>query len=335
MQLSLDELYMQRCLDIALWAEGQTSPNPMVGAVLVHNNRIIGEGWHRKAGEPHAEVNCFASVREENRSLIPDSTLYVSLEPCSHFGKTPPCVDLILKNRVRRVVIAMEDPFPAVAGRGIRKLQDAGVEVLCGVLQERAEYVNRFFLTSVRKKRPYITLKWAQSEDGYIDGLRTSPKEPPYLFSNAVRQREVHRLRAIHDAILVGRNTVFWDNPKLTNRYWSGKSPVRIVWDARLSLLQKGEYDLLLPNGVPTWLIVDPETKRDWVPPHIAVVVWDGKGASFAQLLSDWVNAGIHSLLVEGGQKTLQLFIDQWLYDAVEREIAPVFLKEGVKAPIL
>lgn len=332
---SQDELFMQRCLDIALWAEGKTSPNPMVGAVLVYNNRIIGEGFHQKAGAPHAEVNCFASVKAEDEVFLPHSTLYVSLEPCSHFGKTPPCVDLVLEKGVRRVVVAMKDPFPQVAGRGIQKLRNNGVEVVCGVLEEQAEYLNRFFLTAVRKKRPYVTLKWAESEDGYIDSLRTSPEEPPFVLSTPLRQREVHRLRAIHDAILVGRNTVVWDNPKLTNRYWSGKSPIRIVLDKQLSLLKMGTYHLFVPNDVPTWIVVAPDADTSLLPSYLRAIRWDSERGELSELLEKLKRQGIQSLLVEGGAYTLQAFIDQNLYDAIDREVAPLLLKEGVKAPLL
>lgn len=333
--LTQDELYMQRCLDIARWAEGDTSPNPMVGAILVHNQRIIGEGWHQRAGAPHAEVNCFASVRQEDEPLLSQSTLYVSLEPCSHFGKTPPCVDLILEKGVRRVVVAMKDPFPKVAGRSIRKLREAGIEVLCGVLEREAEHLNRFFLTSIRQGRPYVTLKWAESQDGYIDAVRTSPKDSPVVFSNAIRQREVHRLRAIHDAILVGRNTVVWDNPRLTNRLWRGKSPIRIVLDRHLSLLQEGRYHLFEDTGVPTWVVVSPQTDTTLLPTHIKLIYWDTERGDLSELLSELHTLGIQSLLVEGGAHTLQAFIDQKMYNAVDREVAQIVLHKGVKAPIL
>ena len=220
-----DTLYMQRCLDLAALATGYTSPNPLVGAVLVHQDRIIGEGYHHRAGEPHAEVNCFASVRPEDEKWIAQSTLYVSLEPCSHYGKTPPCAELVLQKRVPRVVVAMQDPFPEVAGRGIALLRSKGVEVEVGVLEEEARRLNRFFLTAVEKNRPWVTLKWAQSRDGFIDRVREDASQRPEVFSSPIRQRYVHCLRHCHDAILVGRRTIELDNPSLTNRFWWGTSP--------------------------------------------------------------------------------------------------------------
>lgn len=328
-----DKLFMQRCLDLARMAEGFTSPNPMVGAVLVHQGRIIGEGYHREAGQPHAEVNCFTSVLPQDEPLVAQSTLYVSLEPCSHYGKTPPCVELIIKKKVPRVVVAMEDPFPQVAGRGLRRLIETGVEVVVGVLEKEANELNRHFLSAVRKQRPFITLKWAQSSDGFIDTLRNSNAECPFIFSTPMRQREVHRLRAIHDAILVGRKTVEMDNPSLTNRHWYGKNPIRIIIDPQLRLHRN--YTLFEDNQSTTWVITHCPNLPEISLSHLEYIYLPEGEDFLNRLLHLLNNRGIQSLLVEGGSHTLQSFIDQGLFDAVEREISPIPLTQGIPAPSL
>ena len=213
---------MRRCLQLAALGRGHVSPNPMVGAVVVHKGKIIGEGYHRRCGEAHAEVNAIRSVK--NEELLRESTIYVSLEPCSHYGKTPPCCKLIIEKQIPRVVMACFDPFPEVSGRGVRMLREAGVEVITGILEEEAIRLNSHFMTVQKFHRPYILLKWAQSSDGFIDRMR-SCSESPVLFSNAVTLTSVHRLRAEYDAILVGTRTALYDDPSLTVRYWSGKTP--------------------------------------------------------------------------------------------------------------
>ncbi len=324
-----DVVYMQRCLDLARWAEGMTAPNPMVGAVLVYQDRIIGEGWHKKAGTAHAEVNCFASVREEDIPFISSSTLYVSLEPCSHFGKTPPCVDLVLEKKVPRVVIAMEDPFPQVAGRGIKKLQAAGVDVLCGILEQEARDLNRAFLTAVEKKRPFITLKWAESADGFIDKKRFSNEEKPVIFSSPFRLRQVHHLRSIHDAILVGRRTVELDNPSLTNRYARGRNPIRLIIDPNQKLVPNPSLSVFNAEAT-TWIYSykELEDKQEY-----SQSIFISKENFLEELLSDLVQRGVHSLLVEGGSFTLQQFIEQGLFDFIDCEKSPIYLGSGVQAP--
>lgn len=351
---------MQRALQLAQIAEGCTLPNPMVGAVIAVDGKIIGEGWHHKAGEPHAEVMAFAAVPEELRHLIPQATMYVTLEPCSHYGKTPPCAERIIQEKVKRVVVAMQDPFPQVAGRGLKMLREAGIEVQVGLLEEEARALNKIFLTNVTKRRPFVTLKWAQSMDGFIDRLRMMPCELPTIFSAPVRTREVHHLRHLHDAILVGRKTIIWDNPTLNNRFFSGRQPIRIVLDSTLSLLDtetpacscaSGKpayqyFNLFKENRSPVWLVADPERSVPSIPleirsnsdlPEIALLAVPHNEAFIPSLLKTLYEHGICSLLVEGGTQTLQSFIDSGIYDEVQQEIAPICLADegGTHAPTL
>lgn len=291
--------YMHRCIQLAKCGEAGAPPNPMVGAVIVCDGRIIGEGFHRRCGGPHAEVNAINSVQDKH--LLSRSTIYVSLEPCAHYGKTPPCADLIIKSGIPRVVIGCADPFAKVNGLGIKKLQDAGCEVEVGVLEEACRELNRRFFTFHQEHRPWVTLKWAQSKDGYINGK----------FSNALTQTLVHRLRARSGAILVGTRTTLMDNPTLTTRYWSGPNPIRLTIDRHN----------ILP---PTLHIKDGST-----PTHIY------HEESIGEILQDLYARGIQSLLVEGGAKLLQSFIDKGLWDEACIETAPFCLDEGVAAPIL
>ena len=335
------EFYMQRCLQLARCGEADAPPNPMVGAVVVCDGRIIGEGYHRRCGGPHAEVNAIKSVKDKH--LLCRSTIYVSLEPCAHYGKTPPCADLIVRSGIPRVVIGCTDPFAKVNGLGIKKLKDAGCEVLVGVLEDECRQLNRRFFTFHQKQRPWITLKWAQSEDGYIsplDPLQTSPRErqdpspspprgrafrgrnPPLgevwrgswgsvFFSNALTQTLIHRLRARSGAILVGTRTALIDNPSLTTRYWTGANPLRLTID-RHGILPSSLH--LMDGSTPT-------------------VIYSHE--SIPEILTDLYNRGIQSLLVEGGRELLQSFIDAGLWDEARIETAPIRLAEGVKAPTL
>ena len=229
---------MHRCLQLASYGKGFVAPNPMVGSVIVYQDRIIGEGYHRKCGEAHAEVNAIRSVK--NESLLSDSTLYVNLEPCSHYGKTPPCADLIIQNKIPRVVIGMEDPFPQVAGNGIKKLKEAGIDTVCGVLENECRYLNRRFIRSVRDRRPYIILKWAQSSDGFMDHHREEEStENAVRFSSDFTQILVHKLRAEEAAITVGSRTERLDRPKLNVRHWAGKDPAVIRFKSSVSLAEQ------------------------------------------------------------------------------------------------
>ena len=224
--MNIDEKFMQRCIQLAKNGQQNAKPNPMVGAVIVHNGRIIGEGYHVRCGEAHAEVNAFASVKAEDEALLPEATIYVSLEPCSHYGKTPPCADLIIKKGVKRVVVGCIDEFAEVQGRGIKKIREAGIEVEVGVLEEECKALNRRFFTFHREQRPYIILKWAQTANGFIDD-----HHQPVQISNEFTKMLSHKLRAEEDAILVGRVTDEREHPQLNVREWSGPDPKRLVID--------------------------------------------------------------------------------------------------------
>ena len=226
--MNIHEKYIKRCIELAKNGLGATYPNPLVGSVIVYKNKIIGEGWHQKAGAPHAEVNAINSVKDE--SLLNKSTIYVSLEPCSHFGKTPPCSDLIIAKGIKKVIIGTVDPFAEVAGRGIKKLMEAGCEVQVGILEKECQDLNKRFFTFHQKKRPYIILKWAQTTDGFI-APKVQEKREPVWITNQYSKQLVHKWRSEEQAILVGTNTAIADNPKLNTRLWNGKNPVRVVID--------------------------------------------------------------------------------------------------------
>lgn len=322
--MNIDELYMQRCLQLAAMAEGHTSPNPMVGAVVVYNGQIIGEGYHRRCGEAHAEVNAINSVAD--KSLLSQSTIYVSLEPCSHHGKTPPCCDLIIKSGIPRVVVGCLDPFPQVCGRGVNKLREHGIDVTTNVLEKECKWLNRKFITFQQKGRPYITLKWAQSSDGYIDSRRTND-EPPTQFSTPTTRAWSHRLRATNDAIIVGTNTAIADNPSLTTRYWTGRNPLRITIDrqgripAHAALLDGSTTTLLLGQN-------SAAHKTD-------TIAIQPDQSSIQLLMSELHRRNIQSLIVEGGTRLLQSFIESNLWDEARIETSPIQLCSGVKAPII
>ena len=277
-----DEKYMRRCLQLAANGRQNAKPNPMVGAVIVSaDGRIIGEGYHVRCGEGHAEVNSFASVRKEDEPLLKEATIYVSLEPCSHYGKTPPCADLIIHKGVRRVVVGCIDEFAKVQGRGIQKLRDAGIEVTVGVLEKECQLLNRRFFTYHRLHRPYIILKWAQTENGFIDD-----HGKPLAISTPFTKMLVHKMRAEEDAILVGRITDEREHPQLNVREWVGPNPLRLVLDHHHPLDLQHLYD-----------------------------------------------QQIQSLIVEGGAKTLQSFIDQNLWDEIRVETSPLKVDDGTPAP--
>ena len=264
-QIFVDEKYMQRCIQLAANGIQGARPNPMVGAVIVANGRIIGEGYHVRCGEGHAEVNAFASVSPENETLLKDATIYVSLEPCSHYGKTPPCADLIIKKGVRRVVVGTIDPFAEVQGRGIKKLKDAGIEVTVGVLEKECQWLNRRFFTYHREHRPYIILKWAQTANGYIDD-----HFKPLQISNEQTQMLSHQLRAEEDAILVGHTTYDRDQPQLTVRYWHGPNPKRIVLTHNRPITQL--MDDLYQHGIQSLIV---EGGRQTHESFIEAGLWD------------------------------------------------------------
>ena len=324
-----DTRFMARCLTLARMGAGQTAPNPMVGAVVVHAGRIIGEGFHRAYGGPHAEVNAIAAVRDA--SLLPASTLYVSLEPCSHQGKTPPCTELILRTGIRRVVVACTDPFPAVSGRGIRRLREAGMEVTTGVLEAEARRLNRFFLTAQTARRPYIILKWAESADGFIDRTRSSAAVPAVRLSDAVTMRAVHRLRAEVGAIMVGARTAMLDDPSLTVRHWVGANPMRILLDYEGSV--SGNLHLF-DGAAPTLVFTANQsaTLSATLPTSVELLHLDVSQPALPQILRVLHERRIDSLLVEGGAYLHGLFIDSGLWDEARIETTSLRLGDGVQA---
>lgn len=321
--MNTEEKYMRRCIQLAKNGLCNVAPNPMVGAVIVCEGKIIGEGYHIRCGEAHAEVNAIRSVKEP--SLLKKSTIYVSLEPCSHYGKTPPCADLIIEKQIPRIVIGCQDPFSKVAGRGIQKLKDAGREVIVGVLEEECKSLIRRFITFHTLRRPYITLKWAESADKYIDINRTSGN--PVVLSTPLTSMLVHKKRAEHSAIMVGTHTARLDNPSLNVRHWYGKSPVRIVLDREQSL---PVFLRLFDGSLPT--LVFTETPHKPLP-NVEYLPIDYRQDILPQIMEILYTRGLQSLLVEGGSILLQSFIDTGMWDEIFVEEAPSLLHSGVKAP--
>ena len=322
--MTKDEKYIARCIQLAKNGLCNAAPNPMVGAVIVHNDTIIGEGYHIRCGEAHAEVNAVRSVKDE--SLLKESTIYVSLEPCSHHGKTPPCADLIINKGIPRVVVGCQDPFSLVAGRGIAKLREAGIEVKVGVLEEECRQLIRRFVTFNTLRRPFITLKWAESADGFIDLHRTEGH--PYIFSSPLSSMLVHKRRAEHSAILVGRRTALLDNPSLTTRNWFGKNPVRMVIDKDLTL---PKHLALYDGSVRTLVFTQREDTSNR--PNVEHIRLDFKIDILPQIMEVLYKEKLQSLMVEGGSILLQSFIDAGCWDEAYIEQSDAHLKDGVKAP--
>ena len=319
----VDEKYMRRALQLARLGAGHTSPNPMVGAVIVGpDGTIIGEGWHRKCGEAHAEVNAVAAVKDAN--LLKDSTLYVTLEPCSHYGKTPPCARLIIECGIPRVVVGCLDPFVKVAGRGVAQLREAGVEVVVGVLEPECRELNRRFITAHTTGRPWVQLKWAQTADGFI-AMPPEAGENPLHMSTPVTMRLMHRQRALCDAIVVGAATAHIDNPSLTTRQWPGRSPLRVVLSKRLSI---GGNLNLLHDGQPTIVY---NTMKNEVDGAVEYVKLDTSKPD--AWLEDLYRRGVTSVMVEGGTQVLQGLIDACAWDEARVEISSRRVWQGVKAP--
>ena len=321
----VDEKYMRRALQLARQGAGHTSPNPMVGAVIVGpDGTIIGEGWHRKCGEGHAEVNAVASVSDP--SLLKDSTIYVTLEPCSHYGKTPPCAKLLIERGIPRVVVGTLDPFVEVSGRGVAMLREAGVEVVVGVLEQECRMLNRRFLTAHTTGRPWVQLKWAQTADGFIAALPEAGENPLHM-STPVTMRLMHRQRALCDAIVVGANTARIDDPALTTRYWPGKSPLRVVLSRQLSI--PGNLRLL-HDGMPT--IVYNGVKNE----TIGVVEYVKMDSDDPMAwLTDLYRRGVTSVMVEGGTRVLQQMIDARTWDEARIETSPRRVGQGITAPVI
>jgi diaminohydroxyphosphoribosylaminopyrimidine deaminase/5-amino-6-(5-phosphoribosylamino)uracil reductase len=318
--------FMRRCLELASKAEGLTYPNPMVGSVVVHDGKIIGEGYHLKAGGPHAEVKAINSVSD--KSKLKSSTLYVNLEPCSHYGKTPPCADFILSNSIPRVVIGTVDTSEKVSGKGLTRLKNAGCEVITGIIEEECRKLNRRFFTFHEKKRPYITLKWAQSADGYLDVLRSEDNSVgPNWITGKPEKVLVHKWRASEQAILIGAGTVRADNPKLNVREWKGNNPVRIILSSSGILLNK-----LAINETNGTVIVFTNNMEAQIPDAVKVRLNNGIPASL-QIAEYLYTSGIQSLFIEGGAKVLNHFVSSGLWDEARIFTGERFFREGVNAP--
>ncbi len=318
--------YMQYCLQLAKKGLGNVAPNPMVGCVIIHNNIIIGKGYHKKYGEAHAEVNAINSV--ENKNLLPESTVYVSLEPCSHYGKTPPCCDLLIQHKIKHVVVACLDINPLVAGKGIEKLRAAGIEVITGVLENEAYELNRRFFIYHEKKRPYIILKWAQTKDNFISKISPFTREENWI-TNKESQLLVHTWRAQEQAILIGTNTALLDNPSLTVRLTDGKNPTRILIDKDLKV---PITNAVFSNEAYTIVFTDmARTDRD----TIVYKKIDFTKNILSQILDILFLLKITSVIIEGGTHTLQSFINMDLWDEARVFTADLDFYVGIKAPVV
>jgi diaminohydroxyphosphoribosylaminopyrimidine deaminase/5-amino-6-(5-phosphoribosylamino)uracil reductase len=322
--MSSSEIFMQRCLDLALLGMGDVAPNPMVGCVIVHDGIIIGEGYHEKFGQPHAEVNAIRSI--SNHELLAQSTLYVSLEPCAHFGKTPPCSDLIVESRIPRVVIGTIDPFAEVAGKGIERMRKAGINVEVSVLEKECRELNRRFFTFHEKKRPYILLKWAQTLDGFIDTDRAETQHPTWI-TNALAKRLVHKQRSEESAVLIGTNTAEFDNPALTVREWTGNQPIRMVIDRTGRL---PNHLQIFDQKVTTWVFTN-QKKPDQE--NLRFINLDFDQDILPQMLTELYQHDILSVIVEGGSELLTSFLEANIWDEAFVYTGNQFFGKGVAAP--
>ncbi len=318
----MDELYMRRALELAESGRGFVSPNPMVGCVIVHEDRIIAEGFHEIYGGPHAEVNAINAVK--NPELLSESTAYVSLEPCAHWGKTPPCANLLVEKGLKKVVIGALDSNPLVGGKGVEILRKAGIEVVTGVLEKEARLQNRRFFTQIEKNRPYVILKWAQSKDGFVARSDYSSK----WISNARSRQLVHKWRAEEDAILVGKNTAKYDNPSLTVRDWTGKNPIRLVIDPNLELPENlNLFDQIVPTICYNTVKSEKSENLEFVKLR--------PGFELKEILEDLNSRKIQSLIVEGGSFVLNKFIEEGLWDEARVFTGPTEFGSGISAPRL
>lgn len=317
------EIYIKRCLELAQNGSGNTSPNPMVGSVIVHKDTIIGEGFHHACGEAHAERNAIYNVRE--KYLLPESTLYVNLEPCAHFGRTPPCADFIIENKIPKVVIGIGDPFKQVDGEGIRKLKAAGVEVITNILRDECYELNKRFFTYHTQKRPYIVLKWAQTLDGFIAREDFSSK----WISNPYSRQLVHKWRAEEDAILAGTNTVFCDDPQLTSREMRSKNPVRIVIDKS----GKIPWDYKIFDGsVKTFILTENPQKQSKPNTEFAYIDF-AENTFMPALMNFFYEQQLQSIFVEGGATLINTFLQQNLWDEARVFTSTAQFASGIKAP--
>ncbi|AVR43886.1 bifunctional diaminohydroxyphosphoribosylaminopyrimidine deaminase/5-amino-6-(5-phosphoribosylamino)uracil reductase RibD [Christiangramia fulva] len=324
--MNIHEKYMNRCIELAKNGLGTTYPNPLVGSVIVYDGKIIGEGWHGKAGEAHAEVNAIQSVK--NEELFKKSTIYVSLEPCSHFGKTPPCSDLIIAKGFIKVVIGTMDPFAKVAGRGIKKLMDAGCEVKVGILEKECLELNKRFFTFHKKQRPYIILKWAQTSDGFIAPQKKESNRPVWI-TNKYSGQLGHKWRSEEAAILVGANTVKADNPKLNVRKWTGNDPVRVVIDKDLKL----SADFSIFDGSVKTIVICAEKDASREKENLLF-----EEINFSENIADEIcrilyEHDLQSVIIEGGSQTLKQFINSGLWDEARIFTGRNQFKTGIKAP--
>ena len=325
--MKINEKYIRRCIELARNGLGTTYPNPLVGSVIVYDGKIIGEGWHKKSGESHAEVNAVKAVKD--KSLLKKATIYVSLEPCSHFGKTPPCCDLIIKNNIPNVVIGTVDPNVKVAGNGIKKLIEAGIHVTVGVLEEECNALNKRFFTFHKKKRPFIVLKWAESQDGFIAPTEKLEKKPVWITNQYSRQL-VHKWRTEEQAILVGTQTAIDDNPKLNARDWSGKNPIRLVIYQN-NRIEKNNH--IFDNQAVTIVFsksIDTIKKENTI-----FEILDFEKNIAEQIVQILYQHQIQSVIIEGGRQTLQTFIDANLWDEARVFVGSIKFKEGTQAPTL
>ena len=325
--MKIQEKHIKRCIELAKNGLGTTYPNPMVGSVIVYDGKIIGEGWHKKAGEPHAEVNAINSVKD--KSLLQKATIYVSLEPCSHFGKTPPCCNLIIENKIPNVVIGTVDSNVKVAGNGIKKLIEAGIQVNVGVLEKECHDLNKRFFTFHEKKRPYIILKWAQSQDGFIAPSEKLEKKPVWI-TNPYSRQMVHKWRSEEQAILVGTQTVIDDNPKLDTRDWAGDNPIRLALDQNNRIPENSQ---ILNNQVKT--ILFSKSKTAVIKENTTFECIDFQKNVAKQIVESLYEHQIQSVIIEGGSQTLQTFIDANLWDEARVFIGNIHFTNGKKAPQL
>lgn len=319
------ETYIKRCIELAKNGLGTTYPNPLVGSVIVHNGKIIGEGWHRKSGESHAEVIAIDSVK--NKELLKESTIYVSLEPCSHFGKTPPCSDLIIQHKIPRVVIGTIDPFAKVCGSGIAKLKKSGIKVEVGFLENECRELNKRFFTFHQKKRPYIILKWAQTQNGFIAPLQKKETKPVWI-SNEFSRQLVHKWRAEEQAIMVGTNTVLQDNPRLDIRSWTGENPIRIVLDRELKITSGFS---VYNKSVKTIFITEKERLSEHENQVFEKIDFN-KNVNIG-ILDVLYKHQIQSVIIEGGAVLLESFIKNDLWDEARVFTSDLSFEKGIKAP--
>ena len=325
--MNIDEKYMKICLQLAKQGMRNVAPNPTVGAVLVYQDTIIGKGVTSAYGGNHAEVNCINSVKDEDISLIAKSTLYVSLEPCAHFGKTPPCADLVIKHKIPKVVVSCIDSFSEVSGKGIARMEAAGIDVTVGVLEKEALELNKRFFTFHTKKRPYIILKWAQTQDGYIDIDRNSSTNMDNWITTPASKKLVHQWRAEEQSIMVGTNTALNDNPSLTVREVEGNNPTRIVLDMDLRLPENLH---IFDKTVPTLVI---NKLKNETSPNLEFIQINADKNLLTQILQELYNRDIQSVIIEGGAQILNSFITQKLWDEARVFTGKKTFKKGLQAP--